>query len=211
LGYRFTDEDRATSIYGLIGAIIMLAFSIGTPYMHYMTFSGLGVGVLIGKMIFKFRKEVGLNAKRREVALLFEAVEFYIRAGMSIPQAMYSAKLLTPGIEKDVLRCISLWPKSSSVALESFRKEVGVPEADVLVALLQRIDKTGLANLDGVIQRESRNIEKMRETAARSRIAMRPVYYMAYRMLPLVASTGIFIGSFVYRLMLNFSSMGIKF
>jgi len=128
---------------------------------------------------------------------------------MGITMAMYQAKSLAPNLEKNIIKCISLWSKNPGIALETFRKEVNVPEANILVSLLFRIEESGIGNLEGVIQKESRNIDKLRETAAKTRIQLRPVYFMAFRALPLVASAGIFIGAFMYKFMTNYKALGI--
>lgn len=211
MGSGLSKEDKYSLISAAIGGALLAILGKGTSYFWMLLFVGLLAGVGICKGLYSFRRAAELYSKRRQVAVLFEAVEMYLRSNMSLVQALYAAKSLTPALNSAVRSCIVRWPSSPENALENLRREIGVPEADVLVSLLMRINITGLKNLEGVIQREAQNIDKLRNVAARMKISSRPVYYMLHRALPAIAILGMFLGSMFYHLAQSLQAAGVSF
>lgn len=205
-----TKEDRNIAICGFVGAALLALLGRGTSYMGILVFVGMGLGAGIGKGFYTFHRTAELYTKRRQVAVLFEAVEMYLRSNMSLKQALFAAKSLTPQLNKAVSSCIIRWPANPDHALEMLRKEIGVPEADVLVSLLVRINQTGSKNLEGVIQREAQNIDKLRQVAARMKISNRPMYFMLQRALPAIAVLGMFLGSMYHHLASSLTAAGLS-
>jgi len=202
-------EDKTALILSAAGFVLTYLLGKGTQYSAYMALSGMSIGALASRLIFKFRKSAITYGKRRQVAVLFEATEMFIRSGMSVPQALNAAKSLTPLLSQAVKSCLVRWPSNPDLALDLMRKDIGVLEADVLVSLLQRIKNTGIKNLEGVMQRESQNIDRLRSVAIQMKISNRPIYYMVHRILPAIAILGMFIGPLIYRLGSSFSAVGI--
>ncbi len=204
-------DDKYALISGAVGGVLLALLGLGTSYLWGLMFVGLLGGIGVCKGLFTFRRTAELYAKRRQVAVLFEAVEMYLRSNMSLVQALYAAKSLTPLLNNAVRSCIVRWPSNPENALENLRKDIGVPEADVLVSLLLRINITGLKNLEGVIQREAQNIDKLRNVAARMKISSRPMYFMLHRALPAIAILGMFLGSMFYHLAQSLQAAGVTF
>ncbi len=206
-----TKEDKYSLIAGLAVSSCLAILGIGTDYLLVLIIIGFAVGVVACKGLFAFRHATELYSRRCQVAILFEAVEMYLRANMSLVQALYAAKSLTPLLNDAVKSCIVRWPSNPENALENLRKDIGVPEADVLVSLLHRINVTGLKNLEGVIQREAQNIDKLRNVAAKMKISSRPTYFMLHRGLPVISILGMFLGSMFYHLSQSMQAAGITF
>lgn len=205
-----TKEDRNIVICGFVGAAMLALLGKGTSYIGMLLFIGLAFGVGASKGYYAFRKTAEIYTRRRQVAVLFEAVEMYLRSNMSLKQALFAAKSLTPQLNEAVMSCLIRWSANTDFALEMLRKEIGVPEADVLVSLLIRINQTGTKNLEGVIQRETQNIDKLRQVAARMKISSRPMYFMLHRALPAIAVLGMFLGSMYHHLSSSFNAAGIS-
>lgn len=204
-------EDKASILLGLAGGLFLTHFFYGTRYALLVFFMGLSAGALLSKFIFSIHISAEEQAKKRQLAIFFEAVELYMRGGRNMKQAIAAAQNLTPSLRKAVQKCLTYWPKSPVKALEEFRKEVNIPEANILVSLLIRIERSGIIGMEGVIQRDAHNIEKLRDMAARKTIYNRPMYFMMYRLLPTVTVLGMLIGSLYYRLNLTLEAVGIKF
>lgn len=202
-------EDRTVFAFGFAGGVLMGLLGLKTEYFWYMVLWGMAGGGLICKGIYRFRDVTHGYAVRRQVAVLFEAVEMYLRSGMTIYQALYAARALTPALDQAVRSCLVCWPQNPELALQKFREEINVPESDVLVSLLLRIKTSGVKNLEGIIQREVHSIEKLRDAAMRMKISNRPSYYMIHRFLPGIAVLGMFIGSLLYHLSLSLKAAGI--
>jgi len=201
-------EDKMAVLFGLAGGLMLAGFFRHTRYTFFL---GLAAGALLAKAVHSLYQSSLEQEKKRQVAIFFEAVELYMRGGKSMPKAIGTAQKLTPLLRKAVQKCLHYWPKSPARALEEFRKEVDVPEAQILVSLLLRIEKSGINGMEGVIQRDAHNIERLRDMAARRTIFKRPMYFMMYRLLPTLTVLGMLIGSLYYRLGMVLDQVGIKF
>lgn len=204
-------EDKNAMVAGTVGSLLLAILGIGTNYLFILAVVGLLIGAVACKGLYSFRRTAELYSRKCQVAVLFEAVEMYLRANMSLVQALYAAKSLTPLLNDAVRSCIVRWPSNPENALENLRKDIGVPEADVLVSLLHRINITGMKNLEGVIQREAQNIDQLRNVATRMKISSRPMYFMLHRVLPVVSILGMFLGSMFYHLSKSMQAAGISF
>jgi len=198
---RFAPEDRAALVGGCIGLALMLLLAWGSRFAGFAAAFGGALGALLVQVGHRLRREAALASRRREVVVLFEAVDTYLRAGMSMPYALACARVLTPHLSKAVSACLTAWPSGPARALETLRKKIDLPEADLMVSLLLQIEKAGVMNLEGVVRKEALNLERMREAAARAKIATRPVYFVVYRLLPLLAVFGMFAGTLYWRLL----------
>jgi hypothetical protein len=125
--------------------------------------------------------------------------------------ALQAAKLLTPALKPAINKALVYWPAGSAKALEIFRREVDLPEADILTALLAQIERVGISNLEGVIRREADRLQRMREAAERAEINRRPTYMMLYRALPLVSAMGMIAGVLFMHVASTLRSAGISF
>ncbi|AEG15976.1 hypothetical protein Desku_2445 [Desulfofundulus kuznetsovii DSM 6115] len=190
-------RETAAVLAGMVG-MLLLGWGSRPQVLVFLVAVGGAVGLLITRMLGKF-KEGGERASTiRELTVFFEAVELYLRAGCNLPQAMRASALLTPRLRKAVSDCLACWPAGSKRALEVLRRNLG-PEAEILVSLLGQVDRVGLKNLEGVMQREAYNLERLRQLAEEVNIVKRPLYFTLYRALPLAAVVGLIVGPLLYR------------
>jgi Flp pilus assembly protein TadB len=191
-------RETAAVLAGMAG-MLFLGWGARPPVLALLVTLGGAVGLIITRMTFKLKEGSDRAAAIRELTVLFEAVELYMRAGYALPQAMRAAALLTPRLRRAVGECLACWPAGPRRALEVLRKNLNIPEAEILVSLLGQVDRVGLKNLEGVMQREAYNLERLRQLAAEVNIAKRPLYFTLYRALPLAAAVGLIVGPLLYR------------
>lgn len=191
-------RETAAVLAGMAG-MLFLGWGARLPVLAVLVTLGGAGGLVLIRMTFKLKEGSNRAAAIRELTVLFEAVELYMRAGYALPQAMRAAALLTPRLRRAVGECLACWPSGPRRALEVLRKNLNIPEAEILVSLLGQVDRVGLKNLEGVMQREAYNLERLRQLAAEVNIAKRPLYFTLYRALPLAAAVGIIVGPLLYR------------
>lgn len=193
LGAGFLGAGLGTSLYGSL-QLFVIAFIAGAFMFRYFE---------------NLRKEVIRNNRIKEIAVLFDAIELYISAGYTLFQALQAAKMLTPIIEPYVQRCLNRWPSGSRQALEQFKKDLAVPEGEMLTSLLIYMEAAGIKNLEGVLEQEAHNIERLRRMRIESSISKKPIVMMLYRFMPVAAVIGIVAGTLIYRLTLVIAETGI--
>ncbi|RJX22186.1 MAG: hypothetical protein C4575_01930 [Desulforudis sp.] len=193
---QWDDSDRASVIAGLIGTIFALLTTWGTGN-EATAVCVFGVGMAVGaKLLFRWRVNGIRSARKRDIIILFETVELYMRAGMPLHHALAVAKVLTPSLRKDITYALGYWPSGPAKALEILRERIDLSEGDILASLLMQIDQVGIEHLEGVVRREGKRLEQMRTAADRARINARPLFIVMYRALPLMACLGMVAGTF---------------
>lgn len=204
---RKDNKNTQLAIGGLIGLVSGILLTNGTDYMTTagMVFAGLGVGAveIFHRIITQGKEE----RRKKECFLLFNAIEIYAQSGYSIPQALANARSFAPMLEPAINKSLAVWPSGSIRALEVLQNEINLPEGDQLVSLLLQINQTGAKNLENVIQAESRQMEEKRKALAKARITQKPVFLMAYRLLPLVVLMGMLAGVLVTRVFSQMNSI----
>lgn len=196
-----------------VSIIMITLLMIGTSQNLFTIPKNLIVGVVIGliiaKLVSKVKKEVVKAKKLNDIAILFEAIDMYTRAGYSLIQALRSAKLLTKVITPILDKTIALWTRGPQKALEYLKIELNLEESETLILLMMHLEKTGVKQLDGVLKREAGNIKRIQKMKSEISISKRPLILTVYRVLPLTAIFGIIIGSLVYRVIFQFQNMGM--
>lgn len=202
-------DNRHLKFGAAAGFLTGLMLSWGTHYMMLAASLGCVAAVFVIELAMRLHEERKINARRQEIMVLFDTIELYMRAGMPAQHALSAAKVLTPNLRPAVNRALIYWPSGSAKALEVLRKEISLPEGDILVSLLSQIVQSGIENLEGVIRREARRLEQMRDAAEKARITLKPLYLVLYRALPLVASLGMFAGALFMRVSLILKEAGL--
>lgn len=160
---------------------------------------GILAGLIILTQIYKYRDNIIKTKKLKEVAILFEAVELYTKAGYTLYQGLKIAKTMTDKIRPSVDKCLNAWGRGANKALEILQKELNMPESDTLVLLLMHMETAGNKNLEGLLKREAVNIEHLQNIKTKIKISNRPLILMVYRMLPLFSVLGLIVGGLLYR------------
>ncbi|NPV89599.1 MAG: hypothetical protein HPY50_02330 [Firmicutes bacterium] len=206
-----TSEERIQIKSGLAGMVAMFFLAMGSKWIILAMGLGGATGMLIGKFIGKILIEGKLNAKRREINLFYKVVDLFKMSGLSTYYSLSLAKPAAPSLKKAVSSCLGLWPEGPEVAFESLRREIALPEADILATMLLAAEKAGTKNLDGIIRAEVQNLERLREARIRKKISDTPIYYVIYRMLPMMAVFGLILGTFLLKINHGAQGIGLKF
>ncbi|MGB9849132.1 MAG: hypothetical protein ACPLSY_04820 [Moorellaceae bacterium] len=205
LNLRFGRREKLAAVVGAVTGMMLAWGSLLSVMLSAA--AGYGCAYLWAKLKAEREEE----ARRREVFTLFDTLELYLRAGMPLQHALAAAKVLVPGLREAINAALVYWPSGSERALETLRRGINLPEGDILVSLLAQINQAGVENLEGVIYRETRRLEEVRETAARVRISMKPLYLVIYRALPLVAALGLVAGTLLMRAIIILREAGMVF
>ncbi len=147
----------------------------------------------------KIGGDISKNKKLKDIAVLFEAIELYMKAGYPMVQALRLSRILTPNITKEIDMCLDHWATSPKLALEKFKEELNLEQGEMLVSILIHMEMAGTKNLSGILAREAYNIERLRRLRTETRVSLRPLYLMVYRFIPLVSALGIIAGPLLYR------------
>jgi hypothetical protein len=149
--------------------------------------------------LIKLQKGIKHNRKMKDIAVLFEAVELYMKAGYSMYQAIMLSRALVPRIRKEIDICLDYWTAGPRKALEKFKEALDIEGGEILVSLLIHMEMAGIKDLQGILTREATNIERLRRMRNEIKLSIRPIYMMVYRFLPLGAVIGIITGPLLYR------------
>lgn len=189
---------------GLFG--LLLGFGVSQVFAVFAL--GCGLGAAFGWFVRRGAQDTQKLKKLRQVAALYEAVDFYTRAGYTIRQSLSLAVPLAPDLRDAVEKCLAAWPAGPVRALERLAQEIGLPEAALLASVLAHAEESGIGAGRAAIEEESRSLEALRQTLAELKVVSKPMYFAIYRALPLAAVGGIMTGPLVYRLL---KVMGVFF
>jgi len=209
----FKLEPGEHGVFGAMvaGALLMAFVTWNTKWLITATSLGATAGFLAARFVDRVRLSTVQYAKRREIALFYEAVELYLHAKLPLRYALQLAGYITPRLASAVNTCLGMWSSGPVQALEAMCREINMPEGDLLVSLLTQINQLGLDKIEGVMRREGQNIERLQEATARAKITTRPVYFVIYRILPLVAVFGMFAGVLLWRVRHVLRGAGLSF
>jgi len=182
---------------GLTGAF--LAALLTRANLQWTTMGGC-LGSLVGWLIYNNIRETRRMRKIREVAALYEAVDFFTAAGYTIPQAMRLGMVTAPTLRSCVEKCLARYSRDRVHALEGFARDVDLPEAALLAAVLSHAEEAGVDASRSALQEESRALEELRKSLAQIRVISKPLYFAVYRGLPFAAIGGVVVGPLAYRL-----------
>lgn len=193
-------ESKHLTLVRLGGAFL---FALGIArnldeFLKYYLFSYIVLFVGITG-VSNLRENVRKNKKTKAMAVLFEAIELYMKGGYSLFQSLILSRPLVPELRKEIDTCLDYWPEGPRVALEKFSQTLNMEEGDILISLLIHMEIAGSKDLAGILSREAHNIERLRRMRKEASLSLRPVYLMVYRFLPLISAIGIIAGPLLYR------------
>jgi len=191
--------DNSVYIGGLVGLIAGLFLFWGSKKILQILLLFTLVGAGVGYLTNKLQEQELMHRKKQEISILFENIEILMRAGLPLQKALLETKDLLVVLRPAIERSMAHWPNTSLI-LETLRKEVNLPEGDILVSLLTQLNIAGIDKFDGVIQRESQRLEELRAAAERVRIAKKPYWLVFSRTLPVLVIFGMFIGALFIRM-----------
>lgn len=198
---KLLEDYRGVAIGGIAGCLLMFFMGLNTAHLPALCLLGLAVGAGLGWFAQRGAKETARLKKLRQIAALYEAINFYTRAGYTVQQSLALAVVLAPGLRRPVEKCLAAWPSGPVRALNKLADEIRLPEAAMLTSVLTHAQESGMSFGRAAIEEESRNLEALRQTLAELRIVSKPVYFAVYRAFPLAAIGGVVVGPLVYRLL----------
>lgn len=202
-------EKERNVVVGI--AILMATATNNLTSMPQFVAIGIFIGLGIVLIFQKNRKNKIHTQKIKEISILFEAIELYMRAGYSMYQALRTSRLLVTHIRPSIDMCLSYWGAGPKTALAKFQEELNVPEAETLILMLVNLESSGSKEMQKAIGGEVFNIESIQKMKVNASISNKPLVMMVYRMLPMASVLGITVGSMLYRTfaMLSASGLGI--
>lgn len=192
---------RPVAVGAAAGAAFGLLLGLGTASLAGVTMVAAALGAGAGFFVRRGGRDTARLVKLRQVAVLYEAVDFYTRAGYTIRQSLSLAIPLAPALRDAVEKCLATWPAGPVRALERLAEEINLPEAALLSSVLAHAEEFGIAVGRAAIEEESRSLEALRQTLAELKVVSKPMYFAMYRALPFAAIAGMMVGPLVYRLM----------
>lgn len=201
----FMDTKTLLACFG--GAVGFGALAWGTPYLPVAVFLGnlVALGIVFAARYLRGGSDRFLRL--REAAVLYESIDLFGQAGFTVRQAMQLSLPLVTRLRSALEKCISRWGGGSLRAIEQLGHDIGIPDADVLIAVLMHAEEVGTGKLAGVMEEEAIRIDELRRTLAEMRVAGKPVYATAYVFLPVATLLGIILGPLAYRAIQMISDM----
>lgn len=198
------NENPMLYLGGLGGFLVSLFLFWGSKKLLLTLLIGTVVGVAIVYFVQKLQAQQYKHRKQQEVMILFESIEVLMRAGLPLQKALLESKDLVQILRPVIERSMGYFPNTSLI-LENLRKEIDLPEGDILVSLLIQLNLAGIERFEGIIQRETQRLEEARAANEKIRTEKKPYWLVFSRILPLLVVFGMFIGALFMRLTTMFT------
>lgn len=193
------EAQKNLYIGGLIGLISGLFLFWNSKNILVITVFFIALGVGCAYYLKQLQEQQYYFKKQKEVFILFENVEILMRAGLSLQRALLESRDLVVILKPSIERSMAYFPNTSLI-LENLRKEIDLPEGDILVSLLTQLNIVGIDKFEGVIQREAQRLEDIRVASEKVRIARKPYWLVISRTIPILVLFGMFIGALFTRM-----------
>jgi len=181
------------------GAVFGAVLAWGSPRVIQVTLLGAVITVGVYELVSRIKEHYEIKTRRFETLRLFNVIGLYIEAGMTIPQALNHGKQLSPSLRPMINQCLTLWASGSSTALQALKKSINLPEGDILVSLLEQLNSEGVKNYEGIMRRESRQMERQYHKQAAAKLPLKSIYISVYQALPVFTLFGLLAGAaYVY-------------
>jgi hypothetical protein len=184
-------KDRKVALGGILGFILGIFLFNDSNYLSFgsLMCAGMGAGGIIFTTNVKdnYKEEI----RRKECIMLFNTLAIFLPTGMSIPQVLNSAKDFSPNLKRAIDKTLAAWHNGTITALDILKKEINLPEGDILASLLLQVSQTGSKNIYNIIQNESRRIDDRRRMLEKIKITRKPIALNIYRFLPLLVLLGL--------------------
>lgn len=155
-------------------------------------FAGAALGWLVGRLTGKaYLWLVREEQKAGEVILLGEIVSLYASSGYSLYDALSAGVYMVSLIRTPLQRCLRSWSQGPQRALWRFAQEVSLPEANILVSVLQRGVEIGAGNIASLLGQESYTMERTRQYRIKQGLSTRPIIQTLYLVFPGLALLGV--------------------
>jgi len=134
-----------------------------------------------------------------ELVRMIEGLQVLLQSGRDLYSALRHltplADLLRPAWE----RLLARWGQSPMRALEAFREEAQVEDADIVVAVLQHAVVVGTGPARAFLAQEAAKLERMQQERVEELLRTRPDTVRFALIFPLVAVVTLFLFPILYR------------
>ncbi|MHB1418674.1 MAG: hypothetical protein ACYCX4_03665 [Bacillota bacterium] len=200
-----SDKRLLTSMGG--GALLLGLLTWGSSLLTIALVVGVILGFVGDKVVKWLSKGSEEFEKVKEVALLYESIELYTRAGFTVRQSMQMSQILVSHLQPHISKCLDRWPSGPLRALQQLGDDIGVKHADLLTGILMQAEERGTKNVNGIMEQEAIRLEELRSSLAESRIAAKPIYSAVYLFLPVSSVMGILLAPMAYHAIQMISGM----
>ncbi|MGI9951290.1 hypothetical protein V3F56_02920 [Moorellaceae bacterium AZ2] len=185
-------EEYYGGVAGATGGFVVLA---QFPYGIWKGFIGAALGWLLGRLMGKaylwLKRKVQEERKAGEVILLGEIISLYASSGYSLYDALSAGVYMISLIREPLQRCLRSWSQGPQRALQRFAEEVNLPEANILIGVLQRGVDIGAGNITSLLSQESYTMERIRQYRIEQGLSTRPIIQTLYFLFPGLALLGV--------------------
>jgi|GEM_PF-2457438 len=193
------EKDRVYLIGSGIGILTAILISSGKCGIKGIVL-GMGAGLVLSWLYLFMRRYAVKARKMRETAVLYLMVDMHLRSGYTMSQSLRGAMAMTPGLARQINKCLEMWPDGPVQALEYLRKSINLNEADTLISVLIHAMDLGSSSLGGAMEEGSRQLQNLQRALVRTQAAGRPVAFSFFRLLPLLGCLGIVVGPLLVQL-----------
>ncbi|MHB1126960.1 MAG: hypothetical protein ACYC2T_08385 [Bacillota bacterium] len=192
-------SDKSMLIFMGGGLVFFGLLSMGSSYMLFAAFVGAGIGMATHKALAYFKRSSQEFESIKEVALLYESIDLFLRAGFTVRESLQLSQVVVPRLRPHIHRCLDRWPSGPLRAIQQLGEDIGSKYADLMTGLLMQAEERGSEDVSGVMEQEAVRLEELRVSLAESKIAAKPIYSAVYLLMPVSAVLGILIAPLAYR------------
>lgn len=194
------ENNKIVYLGATISVILSISLFWGSRFMVLGTMIFLVLSIILIKYFIHLQENRIERQRRKEVGILFECIEIFLKAGMSLNKALTESREMLNYLEPAVAQSCAYWPDEKRV-LENLKKEINLPEADILVSLLSQINLVGINQFEGVIQRETKRMESIKNAREKVETDKKPYILIFSSIIPIVVILSMFVGSLFVRMM----------
>lgn len=185
--------------FGVAGMLVGGALAWGTKLLPIVLPMSGAAGLLAKEVIKRLGGSKRKFKKLKEVAILYESIDLFTRAGYTVRQSLQMSTMLVDVLRPTVEKCLDRWPAGPLRAIRMLGDDIGVPEADVLTGILMHAEEGGTEKIAGIMEQEALRLEDLRRSLAETRVAAKPIYSTIYVFMPVIAAMGMLITPLAYR------------
>lgn len=185
-------EEYYAGIAGAAGGFIVC---VQIPYGVWKGLIGALAGWLAGRLMGWFylwlKRKLQEERRAGEIILLGEIISLYASSGYSLYDALSAGVYMVSLIRDPLQKCLRSWSQGPQRALQRFAEEVNLPEANILIGVLQRGVDIGAGNIAALLSQESYTMERIRQYRIEQGLSTRPIIQTLYLLFPGLALLGV--------------------
>ncbi len=192
--------DSENAFY--LGGVFLGLFAVGAigSFSPVSMMWGLTVGLSAGRGIYVLKGRRKSQQVTREVAVLYESVDMYMKEKYTLYDALLLSSMLVPGIRPAVNRCLMNWASGAKQAIKQMGDDIDNDASRMLSSMLIQICEEGYEGIKGVMSHEGQQLDELRASLAEAELAVKPVYQAVFLLLPGLGFLGMALMPWAYRM-----------